>query len=128
MLHATLASCQRVLGPRTHPTTLQIARNLHIVRACIRAKLPTKTAAMQPLPTGAFVLVQHCSSSPSSSTGKRVRAAVRSAPAIRGETARLSAGGPGVPQRSERWRMLRGAHFKLPSVPILMAPLVEPAR
>ncbi len=66
MLQATLASCQRVLGP-AHPSALQIARKLQKVRACIRsANAPIKPAAGTPqsLPAGTRVLVQRLVAKP----------------------------------------------------------------
>ena len=74
MLQATLASCQRVLGP-AHPTTLQTARTLESVRARIRsASAPTEPAAGTPqsLPAGTRVLVQRLVAKPEHN-GKRAR-------------------------------------------------------
>ena len=78
MLQATLASCQRVLGP-AHPSTLQTARSLEDVRARIRAVPPTTSAspaapmgAPRPLPAGTRVLVQRLVAKPEHN-GKRAR-------------------------------------------------------
>jgi hypothetical protein len=77
MLHATLASCRRVLGP-THPTTLQTAKGLEDVRTRIRATPPTNAAApaaagaASPLPAGTRVLVQRLVAKPEHN-GKRAR-------------------------------------------------------
>ncbi len=74
MLQATLASCQRVLGP-AHPSTLQTARILERVRARIRsANAPTKPAAGTPqsLPAGTRVLVQRLVAK-AEHNGKRAR-------------------------------------------------------
>ena len=77
MLQATLASCQRVLGP-AHPDALSTARGLEIVRASIRAKPPAKPAApvgtsfARPLPGGTRVLVQRLIAKPEHN-GKRAR-------------------------------------------------------
>ena len=77
MLHAALASFQRVLGP-THPNTLQTADSLEDMRARIRATPPTSTAApaaagaARPLPDGTRVLVQRLVAKPEHN-GKRAR-------------------------------------------------------
>ena len=77
MLHAALASLQRVLGP-THPTTLVIACSLEQVQAHIRAMPPTNAAApaaasaARPLPAGTRVLVQRLVNKPEHN-GKRAR-------------------------------------------------------
>jgi hypothetical protein len=77
MLHATLASCRRVLGP-AHPTTLTIASSLEDVRARIRATPPTNAAApaaagaARPLPDGTRVLVQRLVAKPEHN-GKHAR-------------------------------------------------------
>ena len=78
MQQATLASCQRVLGP-AHPSTLDTARNLEHVRAQIRAAPPTTAAAPaapmgapRPLPAGTRVLVQRLVAKPEHN-GKRAR-------------------------------------------------------
>ncbi len=80
MLHAALASLQRVLGP-AHPTALQVARNLEHVRAAIRTTPPTRATpptnaaapaagAARPLPAGIRVLVQRLVAKPEHN-GKR---------------------------------------------------------
>ncbi len=77
MLHAALASLQRVLGP-AHPTTLDAARGLKEVRARIRATPPTNAAApavadaAHPLPDGTRVLVHRLVAKPEHN-GKRAR-------------------------------------------------------
>ena len=77
MLLATLASCQRVLGP-AHPNTLEAARALDHVRAALRATPPTNAAApaaagaARPLPAGTRVLVQRLVAKPEHN-GKRAR-------------------------------------------------------
>jgi hypothetical protein len=77
MLHAALASLQRVLGP-SHPDTLQTARSLEHVRARIRATPPTNAAppatagVARPLPAGTLVLVQRLVAKPEHN-GKRAR-------------------------------------------------------
>ena len=77
MLHAALASLQRVLGP-THPDTLQTASSLEHLRALIRATPPTNAAApaaasaARPLPAGTRVLVQRLVAKPEHN-GKRAR-------------------------------------------------------
>ena len=77
MLHAALASLQRVLGP-AHPDTLQTASSLEHVRARIRATLATSAAApatagaARPLPAGTRVLVQRLVAKPEHN-GKRAR-------------------------------------------------------
>jgi hypothetical protein len=69
MLHAALASLQRVLGP-THPDTLAAARGLEHVRARIRATPPTNADApaaadaARLLPAGTRVLVQRLGAKP----------------------------------------------------------------
>jgi hypothetical protein len=77
MLHAALASLQRVFGP-AHPNTLGAARSLENVRARIRATPPTNAAApaaagaARPLPAGTRVLVQRLVAKPEHN-GKRAR-------------------------------------------------------
>ena len=77
MLHAALASCQRVLGP-AHPDTLGTASSLEHVQARIRATPPTNAAApaaagaARPLPDGTRVLVQRLVAKPEHN-GKRAR-------------------------------------------------------
>ncbi len=77
MLHAALASRQRVLGP-AHPDTLGTARSLEHVRVCIRATPPTNAAAPAAagtsglLPAGSRVLVQRLIAKPEHN-GKRAR-------------------------------------------------------
>ena len=73
MLHAALASLQRVLGP-AHPNTLAAASSLEDVRARIRATPPTNAAALaaRPLPAGTRVLVQRLVAK-SEHNGKRAR-------------------------------------------------------
>jgi hypothetical protein len=76
MLHASLASLRRVLGP-THPNTLEVASSLEEVRAVIRATPPTNAAtpavgAARPLPAGTRVLVQRLVAKPEHN-GKRAR-------------------------------------------------------
>ena len=77
MLHAALASLQRVLGP-AHPNTLQIASNLEDVRARIRATPPASAAApaaagaARLLPAGSRVVVQRLVAKPEHN-GKRAR-------------------------------------------------------
>ena len=76
MLHAVLASLQRVLGP-AHPKTLQTASSLQDVWAHIRAAPPTNAAtpaagATRPLPNGTLVLVQRLVAKPEHN-GKRAR-------------------------------------------------------
>ena len=77
MLHAALASLQRVLGP-AHPNTLQIASNLKDVRVRIRATPPTNAAAAagagaaRPMPDGTRVVVQRLVAKPEHN-GKRAR-------------------------------------------------------
>jgi hypothetical protein len=69
MLHATLASSRRVLGP-AHPTTLRVSSCLKAVRARIRAAPSTQAAALaaptaaRPLPAGTRVLVQRLVAKP----------------------------------------------------------------
>ena len=77
ILLATLASCQRVLGP-AHPNTLQTASSLEHVRARIRATpltnaaAPAAAGAARPLPAGTRVLVQRLVAKPEHN-GKRAR-------------------------------------------------------
>ena len=77
MLHATLASRRRVLGP-AHPDTLETAISLEDVRARIRATPPTNAAApaaagtARPLAFGTRVLVQRLVAKPEHN-GKRAR-------------------------------------------------------
>jgi hypothetical protein len=77
MLHAALASLQRVLGP-AHPNTLMAARSLEYVLARIRDTPPTNAAApaaagaARLLPTGTRVLVQRLVAKPEHN-GKRAR-------------------------------------------------------
>jgi hypothetical protein len=77
MLHAVLASQQRVLGP-AHPNTLLSASSLELVRARIRTTPPTNAAApasagaARPLPAGSRVLVQRLVAKPEHN-GKRAR-------------------------------------------------------
>jgi hypothetical protein len=137
-LQATLASCQRMLGP-AHPTTLHTTRNLETVRARIRStNAPTKPAAGTPqsLPTGTRVLVQRLIAKPEHTASARVCCHGRStrAPAVCGGAGQreeavaqggvrgaggLRGGGMRVGGGEQRVRAVQGGAVLLTQVPAL---------